>query len=131
MADSVEYKVLVCHTADLELAVRENLTSLGARLVSAEIITRDQYREIRNTQRSVNERGADLVDYVQNKVQRNPRHYHAFIGALKSDMSQYGDILTKLEQARLPQALEMQVLNPQLSPQREDDNPLPAQGMIS
>ena len=48
MAESVEYKVLVRHTVDLQVAVRENLTHLGARLVAAEIITLDQYREIRN-----------------------------------------------------------------------------------
>ena len=67
MAGSIEYyKVLVCLTVDLQLAVRENLTSLGARLVAAQIITPDQYEEIRNAHRPVNERGADLVGYVQN-----------------------------------------------------------------
>ena len=66
MAESVEYKVLIRHTVDLQLAVKDNLTPLGAQLVSAEIITLDQYREIRNPHRPVNERGADLVEYVQN-----------------------------------------------------------------
>ena len=132
MAESVEYKVLIRHTADLQLAVKENLTTLSARLVSAEIITPDQYEEIRNTHRPVNERGADLIGYVQNKVHRNPRHYHAFIGALKSDISQlqYGDILTKLEETRLSVALARQPEIPQPPPPREDSNPLPAQGMM-
>ncbi|MCG8622115.1 MAG: hypothetical protein MJE68_09000, partial [Proteobacteria bacterium] len=107
--------------------VEDNLTPLGGQLVTAEIITPGQYREIRNTHRPVDERGADLVGYVQNKVRQDPRHYHAFIGALRSDLSQYGGIVTKLEQARLPQALELQLLNP---PPREDGNPLPAQGIL-
>ena len=51
--------------------------------------------------RLVSERGADLVGYVQNQVRYDPRHYHAFLGALRSDLSQYDDILMKLEQARL------------------------------
>ena len=97
MAESFQYKVLIRHTADLQRAVKDNLTSLGAELVSAQIINLDQYEVIRNAHRAVNERGADLVGYVQNKVRQDPRHYHAFLGALQSDPSQYGDILTKLE----------------------------------
>ena len=125
-----EYEVLIRHTVDLQLAVKENLTPLGAQLVSAQIITPDQYREIRNTHRPVNERGADLVGYIQNKVRQDLRHYDAFIGALKSDLSQYGDILTKLEQARLPQALELQPTVIPHPPPREGGNRLSAQGMF-
>ena len=108
-----EYEVLVRHTVDLQLAVKENLTYLGARLIAAQIITPDQYEEIRNAHRPINKRVADLVGYVQNKVRQDPRHYHAFIGALKSDLAQYGGILTKLEQTRLQKALELQPLIPQ------------------
>ena len=124
MAGSVEYQVLVHHTVDLQVAVRANLTHLGAQLVAAHIITPDQYEEIRNAHRPINERVADLVGYVQNKVRQDPRHYHAFLGALQSDMFQYSDILTKLEQARLSQVSEQQ------PPPREDDNRLPAQGIL-
>ena len=127
MAGSVEYKILIHHTVDLQRAVKDNLTPLGAQLVAAEIITPDQSREIRNAHRPVNERGADLVGYVQNKVRQDPRHYQAFLGALWSDPSQYGGILTKLEQARFPQVSERQPLIP---PPREDDNRPPAQGIL-
>ena len=130
MAESVEYEVLICHTVDLQLAVRENLTPLGAQLVSAKIITLNQYREIRNPHRPVDERGADLVEYVQTKVRQDPQHYYVFISALRSNLSQYGSILMKLEQAGLPQALELQPLNPQHPPPTEDGNQLPAQGIM-
>ena len=126
---SVEYEVLVRHTVDLQVAVEDNLIPLGAQLVTAQIITPDQYEEIRNAHRPVNERGADLVGYVQNKVRQDPRHYHAFLGALRSDLSQYGDILTKLEQAMLSQTSEQKPEIPQPPPPREDDNQLPAQGI--
>ena len=129
-AGSVEYKVLVRHTVDLRLAVRENLTPLSAQLVAAKIITLDQYEAIRNPHRSVNERGAELVRYVQSKVYQDPRNYHAFLGILRSDLSQYDHILTKLEQTRLSVALEQQPVIPQPPPPREDSNRLPAQGTL-
>ena len=125
-AGSVEYEVLVRHTVDLQVAVQDSLTPLGAQFVAAQIITPDQYREIRNAHRPVNERAADLVGYVQNKVRQDPRHYHTFIGALKSDLSQYGDILTKLGETRLPQALPLPVI-PRPSSPREGPQ-LPPQG---
>jgi hypothetical protein len=124
MAESVEYKVLIYHTADLELAVKESLTPLGAQLVSAQIITPEQYAKIRNPHQPINERGADLVGYVQNKVRQDPRYYYAFIGTLKSA---YGDILTKLEETRLTLASERQPVIPQ-HPPREGTYGVPAQG---
>ena len=127
-AGSVEYEVLVRHTVDLQLAVKDNLTPLGAKLVAAEIITPDQYGEIRNPHRPANERGADLVGYVQNKVRQDPQHYHTFVGALKSDLSQYGDILTKLGETGLPQALPLPVI-PRPSSPREGPQ-LPPQGIL-
>ena len=130
MAGSVEYEVLVRHTIDLQVAVRPNLTLLGAQLVTLQIITPDQYEDIRNVHRSVNERVADLIGYVQNKVRQNPLHYHTFLGALRCDPSRYGDILTKLEQARLSQASEQQFMIPQPPLPREDDNRPPAQGIL-
>jgi hypothetical protein len=119
MAGSVEYEVLIRNTVDLQLAVKANIISLGAQLVAAQVITPDQYEEIRNAHRPVNERGADLVGYVQTKVRQDPRHYRAFIDALKSDLSQYSDILTKLENA---------VIQP--PPREEGGNQLPTQGIL-
>jgi hypothetical protein len=128
MAGSVEFEVLIRHTVDLQLAVKESLTPLGAQLVSAQIITLDQYEEIRNAHRPVNERGADLVGYIQNKVRQDPQHYQAFIDTLKSDLSQYRDIMTKLEETRLQwQPVHVVTQHP---PREEGDNPLPAQGIL-
>ena len=39
---------LVCHTVDLQVAVKTNLTTLGGQLIADEIKTPDQYEEIRN-----------------------------------------------------------------------------------
>ena len=92
-----EYDVLIHHTADLQITVRTDLIGLGAQLVSAQIITPDQYEKIRNIHQSVDERAADLVGYVQIKVRQDPQYYNAFIDALRRDLSQYAGILTKLE----------------------------------
>ena len=130
MEGSIEYKVLIHHIFDLQVAVKDNLTPLGARLVAAEISTFDQYEKIRNPHQPVIERATDLVGYVQNKVRQDPRHYYAFLGALRSDLSQYGGILTKLEQARLLHVSEQQPMIPQPPLPRVDDNQLPAQGIL-
>ena len=100
MAEMAEYETLIRHTVDLQLAVKADLVSLGAELVSAGIITPSQYQETRNSYRSVDDRAANLVGYVQNKVHQNPQHYDTFIGVLMSDQSQYGDILAKLQETR-------------------------------
>ena len=130
MAGSVEYEVLICHTIDLQVAVKNDLTPLGGRLLAAQIITPGQYEGIRNAHRSVDERGADLIGYVQNKVLQDPRHYYAFLGVLQSDLSQYGGILTKLEQARLSQVSERRFMIPQPPLPREDVNRLSAEGIL-
>jgi hypothetical protein len=132
MVESVEYEVLIRLTPDLQQAVKQNLTPLGAQLVSAQIITPDQYEEIRNAHKTVYERGAELVGYVQNKVRQDPRYYPAFIGALlRSDLSQYGGILRRLEQTRLSVASERQPVIPHCDPPpREGGNRIPAQGTL-
>ena len=53
--------------------------------------------ELRNTAHSEVERSAKLVEFVQNKVRQNPRHYHSFTGILQGNQDQHKDILQRLE----------------------------------
>ena len=78
-----EYRTLVRHTADLLVAVKMELISIGAELVSAELITPDQYDEIINPYRSPAERAARLVRFVQVKVQQDPQFYDIFVDIIK------------------------------------------------
>ena len=94
---SVEYRTLLRLTGYIELTVKDHLIDIGGKLVESELITPAQYKEIRNTHNPVDSRAADLVGFVQGKVQQNPKHYHTFIDVLKSDQSQYGDLLKKLK----------------------------------
>ena len=79
-----EYRTLVRCTADLELGVKMELISLGAKLVSAELITPEQYHETRNLCISREVRAANLVEFVQVKVQQDPECFHVFIDVLKN-----------------------------------------------
>ena len=67
-----EYRTLVRCTVDLELAMKMELISLGAELVSAELITPEQYHEARNLHVSREMHAANLVEIVQLKVQQDP-----------------------------------------------------------
>ena len=96
-SESVEYRTLLRLTADIELAVKDHLFEIGGKLVASELLTPSQYKEIRNTHNSVDLRAADLVGYVQTKVEQNSQHYHAFVDVLGRDLAQYNDILKKLK----------------------------------
>ena len=87
---SVEYD---CHTVDLQLVVWGislpsilNFSLLKLSLPNDNIMMKPET--------PTNRLGADLVGYVQNQVCQEPRHYHAFLGALRSNLAQYDDILT-------------------------------------
>ena len=84
MAMSPEYQTLICHTYDLQIAVKMELIPLGAKLVSVKLITLDQYEEIRNLHRPLDIRAADLVYFVQVKVQQDPKCYDVFVAILEN-----------------------------------------------
>ena len=79
-----EYRTLVRCTVDLELGMKMELISLGAKLVSAELITPEQYHEARNLHISLDVRAANLVYFVQVKVRQDPECFHVFVDILKN-----------------------------------------------
>ena len=104
--NSPEYRTLIDLTSELRLAVSSNLISLGGALLSARLISPESEAELRNTFCSEVERSARLVGLIQNKVRQNSRHYHTFIGILRGNPDQYGDILWKLGQTYSPHQQE-------------------------
>ena len=96
--NSVEYKTLVHLTSALQLAVKTQLTPLGGELVSSRLITPGRYHVLRNSMHPEEDRAADLVQLIQDKVQQNPQWYQVFVSVLEKDWSQYGDILQTLHQ---------------------------------
>ena len=93
--NSVEYKTLVYHTAWLQIAVKPDLVSLGAELYSTGLTS--QLNEIRNSRFSMDKRASDLVQYIQLKVQMDPRNYHTFVDVLREDQLLYGGIRRELQ----------------------------------
>ena len=96
--NSVEYETLVHLTSALQLAVKTQLTPLGGELVSSRLITPGRYHVLRNSMHPEEDRAADLVQLIQDKVQQNPQWYQVFVSALEKDRSQCGDILQTLHQ---------------------------------
>ena len=98
---SPEYRTLVQHTSDLQLAVRHDLVDLvdlGGKLVSSTFITPDQYEHIRNSQSPTGDRAAYLIHLIQSKVKQDRQYYHVFTRVLSSNLAQYGGILQLLHQ---------------------------------
>ena len=87
--NSLEYKTLVHLTSALQLAVKTQLTPLGGKLVSSGLMTPERYRVLRNSMHSEEDRAADLVQLIQDKVQQNPQWYQIFASVLEKDRSQY------------------------------------------
>ena len=97
--NSAEYKTLKKHTPGLCLAVKSDLTGLGGALFAAELITQEQNNGLRNQTHSEENRSADLIGFIQDKMALGPQNYHTFISALeRRDSSHYSDILRKLQQ---------------------------------
>ena len=84
MGESPEYQTLVRCAEYLQLAVKLELVPLGAKLVSAELITPDQYKELRNRCIPCEDCAADLIYIVQVKVKQNPQCYGDFVAVLEN-----------------------------------------------
>ena len=97
--NSAEYRTLKKHTTDLRLAVKPDLTGLGGALFATNLITKEQSDGLRNRTYSEEDRSADLIGFIQDKVAQGTQNYRTFTSALEQrDSSHYGDILQKLQQ---------------------------------
>ncbi|MCG8625708.1 MAG: hypothetical protein MJE68_27380 [Proteobacteria bacterium] len=93
-----EYLTIVAKTDYLRLALQNDLISIGGSLVACGFISPDQYSRLRNGMFTESERAADLVQWIQNKVQQNAQNYRTFIGVLQKDTMQYSHALTTLQE---------------------------------
>lgn len=96
MESSVGYETLLCHTDDLQEAVKESVVSVGAKLLSKGLIKRDRYKDIRklNT-KNMCQAAAELIDALQDVVEEDSSKYHTLTNVLKEDPQLCG-ILPKL-----------------------------------
>ena len=99
LRDSAEYRALTRLTPDLQLAVKAQLTSLGAQLVAVDLITPGNYSCLINPMLPWPEdyRAAYLVQLIQQKVQQDSRWYQTFIDVLEKDHSLYSGIVGSIQ----------------------------------
>jgi hypothetical protein len=97
-SNTAEYRTLQYHTSGLRLAVKRDLTGLSGALFAVGLVTKKVSDYLRNTIHSEEDRAAELIGCIQDKVLENTVNYSAFVSALqKRDLTQYGDILSRLE----------------------------------
>jgi hypothetical protein len=99
-------------TGELKLALQGDILTVSLNLQAADppLLTPDNVSEVTNIARSEPERAVRLVTLIQNKVESDPRCYHALIGVLQKNRDYYGDILKKLEERfRLEKAKNVHV----------------------
>lgn len=98
VANSPEYITLIRCNEDLCLVVKGDLVGLSISLVSNELISPENSRELRNNVAQTEEcRSANLISLIQDKVRQNPQHYHTFVSVIRDRSEQlYSDVLYKL-----------------------------------
>ena len=85
---------------ELKLALQGDLLTVSLHLQATDppLLTPDNVSEVTNTARSEPERAVRLVSLILNKVESDPRCYHALIGVLQKDRDYHGNILKNLEE---------------------------------
>ena len=97
-SETPEYRTMVKCTRVLRTAVQTHLFSLGASLLSEELISTDNDSDIRNTMHSEPERAARLIEILQLQVKLEPQNFHTFLRVLDNDRDIFKDILKTLRE---------------------------------
>ena len=97
MAESQEYKTLKRYIPEVTTAIKSNLTSLSGGLLSRDLISQENDALLRNQLKSEEDRAADLVSLVLDKVKLNKENYRIFIDILRTSGDHFKDLLSNLE----------------------------------
>ncbi len=98
MSESQEYKTLKKYMPVITTAIKDDLTELSARFVSKGIISPGYAAKLRNQSKSEEDRAADLVSLLLDKVKLNKENYRIFIDILRTSGAHFSDLLSKLDQ---------------------------------
>ena len=97
--DTPECLTIVATTENLCLALQHDLVSIGSALVGHGLISPNQYARLRNKMHSEADRAADLIQWIQEKIQGGDTQiYHTFVEVLQRYPLQYSHILAILQQ---------------------------------
>ena len=97
MAESQEYKTLIRYTPEVRTSIKSHLTSLGGKLIASTLISPENDARLRNQSVSEEDRAAELVSLVLDKVKINRENYRTFIDILRTSGDHFNDLLSKLE----------------------------------
>ena len=97
-SNTAEYRTLQFLTNELTLAVKQDLTGVCGALFAVGLIIQGTREVMGNALIPKEERAAQLIGIIQDKVREDPHNYQIFINVLeKRDMTHYGDILRNLQ----------------------------------
>lgn len=99
MADTAEYRTLKKHIPRIIIAIQTDLTTLSVQLLAKNLISEENASRLRNERLNQNDRAADLVSFVLNRVKLNSENYKAFISILKESGRHFDEIIKLLELA--------------------------------
>ena len=97
MADSQEYNILKRYVPEFRTAIKSNLTSLGGRFISSNLISPENDSKLRNQSKSEEDRAAELVSLLLDKVKLNKENYRKIVDILKTSGDHFNDLVSKLE----------------------------------
>ena len=97
MAESQEYRTLKRYITEVRTAVKSDLTSLSGSLFSRNLISPENEANLRNQTRNQEDRAAELVSLLLEKVKLNKENYRIFIDVLRTSGDHFDDLLSKLE----------------------------------
>ena len=97
MAESQEYNTLKQYIPEVRTAIKSHLTSLGGKLTSSNLISPEYDARLRNLSISEEDRAAELVSLLLDKVKLNKENYRTFLDVLRTSGGHFNDILSKLE----------------------------------
>ena len=94
MAESQEYKTLKRYIPKVRTAIKSHLTSLGGKLIPSNLISPENDARLRNLSISEEDRAAELVSLMLDKVKLNKENYGIFLDVLRTSGDHFNDIAT-------------------------------------
>ena len=107
MAESQEYKTLKRYIPQVRTAVKSHLTSLGGKLLSSYLISPKSYARLCNLSISEEDRAAELVSLLLDKVKLNKTNFRIFLDVLRTSGDHFNDILSKLESSEVKKIIQL------------------------
>lgn len=92
-SDSVEFKTLLLHRETINIAIRNNLISLGAALVASGIISPENFKSLYGPSSSSDVHADMFISWILEGVKMEPQRYHVLCRVLLRNWVGYDGLL--------------------------------------